>query len=68
MVTNTKLLEAMAVASRNGRAVSSLDTVARILGVDVTPQLERQARNLATKTGDEGARRFIEGRTRTRRY
>jgi len=68
MVTNTEILEAMDVASRQGRARSSLDSVARILGVEVTPAFERQARNLAAKTQDIGARRFIEGRTRSRRY
>mgnify|MGYP001565719976 len=68
MVTNTEILAAMDIASRQGRARSSLDSVARILGVEATPAFERQARNLATRSKDDGAKRFIEGRTRTRRY
>jgi hypothetical protein len=63
-VRNAEILEAMAEASRHGRTVSSLDSVARILDVEATPAFVRQARNLAYKTGDIGARRFLDGKRR----
>jgi hypothetical protein len=64
-VTNTALLTAMNKASEQGRVVSSLDAVAGILDVNVE-DIRWQARNLATKSLDLGARRFIEGRTKGR--
>ncbi len=63
-ITNTEILEAMDVASRQGRAVSSLDSVARILGVDNDAGFRRQAVNLMRRTQDVGACRFLEGKRR----
>jgi len=56
----------MDTASRHGRIASSLDSVAQILGVEVDA-IRRQAHNLAYKTGDIGARQFLEGKRRSSR-
>jgi len=64
-ITNTELLAAMDRASSHGRVVSSLDSVARILDVDVGA-IRRQAHNLAYRTQDIGARRFLEAKRRRR--
>jgi hypothetical protein len=63
-VRNTEILDAMNQASRRRRVPSSLDSVARILDVELTPEFVRQARNLANKTQDIGARRFLDGKRR----
>ena len=64
-VLNSELLDAMNAASRHGRAPSSLDSVARILEVEVG-DIQRQAHNLAYRTQDPGARQFLEGKRRRR--
>jgi hypothetical protein len=64
-VRNAEILAAMNAASHKGRVVSSLDSVARLLEVDVDA-IRRQAHNLAYWTQELGARRFLEGKRRRR--